>query len=163
MPALDLSGPVQSLRTALTTMAAAGTEETRETARLLAVGLEPAARLVLLDALSAMAAEVTAAWDGGEIDVRLRGGEAEVVVVPDPTPPPEGAPPPVAAEETEGVVARISLRLPEALKVRAERAATTAGTSLNSWLVRAVATALHAPDPSPPGRGPRRVSGFARS
>jgi hypothetical protein len=159
MARLDLTPSVDALRASLTTMAAAGTEETREAGRLLAAGMEPAVRLVLLDALSTMAAEVTAAWDGGLVDVRLRAGEPEVVVVPDAAPAPEAD---TADDALEGAVARISLRLPEALKARAERTAAAGGTSLNTWLVRAVAAALHAPGPAPT-RGPRRLSGFARS
>ena len=54
----------------------------QETARLLADSMEPAVRLALIDALSAMAAEVTAALDGTLVDVRLRGRDPEVVVVP---------------------------------------------------------------------------------
>src|SRR3954452_6578769 len=122
---MDLTEHVDALRAQLTAAAAAGTEETRETARLLAGAVEPAVRLVLLEALAAMAAEVTAAWDGGLVDVRLRGGQPEVVVVPDVTVPPDG--PGGADEDQEGGVARISLRLPEALKTRAERAAAAAG------------------------------------
>jgi hypothetical protein len=111
-----------------------------------------------------MAAEVTTALDGSTVDVRLRGGEPEVVVTPD---PPAAAPhdagaaaPPV--EEDDGTVVRISLRLPDALKGRAEQAAAGAGTSLNSWLGRAIADALRADRPSH-GRGARSYSGFARS
>jgi hypothetical protein len=159
MARLDLTPSVDALRASLTAMAAAGTGETREAARLLAAGMEPAVRLVLLEALSTMAAQVTAAWDGGLVDVRLRAGEPEVVVVPDAAPAPEA---PTADDDPESAVARISLRLPEALKARAERAAAAGGTSLNTWLVRAVAAALHAPGPAPI-RGPRRLSGFARS
>jgi hypothetical protein len=72
-----------------------------------------------------------------------------------------------ASEESDdGSVARISLRLPDALKGRAEAAAAAEGTSLNAWLVRAVGAAVGASSrPGPPhgGRGPRRYSGFARS
>jgi hypothetical protein len=61
-------------------------------------------------------------------------------------------------------VARISLRLPDGLKTRAERAAAAEGLSLNAWLVRAVAAGLREPrTSSSAGRGPRRISGFARS
>ncbi|SFK49455.1 toxin-antitoxin system HicB family antitoxin [Geodermatophilus ruber] len=157
MAALDLSPHVEALRASLTAVAAAGTEQTRETAMLLATSMEPAVRLVLLDVLSAMAAGVTAAWDGGEIDVRLRGGEPEVVVVP-------AAPtPPVDEADADAALARISLRLPEPLKARAEQAAAADGTSLNTWLVRAVGAALREPGHGAPLRGPRRFSGFARS
>jgi hypothetical protein len=44
-------------------------------------------------------------------------------------------------EESEGPAARITLRLPEGLKQRAEEAAGKRGQSLNTWLVNAVRAA----------------------
>jgi hypothetical protein len=167
MASMDLSDYVDALRSQLTAAAATGTEQTKETARLLADTIEPAVRLAVTDALSAMAAEVTAAWDGGVVDIRLRGRDPEVVVVPAPEPEPEQRAEDRAAEtdvEDDGSVARISLRLPESVKARAEAAAAAAGISLNAWLVRAVTAGLReTTDPPRPGRGPRRYSGFARS
>jgi HicB-like protein involved in pilus formation len=168
MATMDLSAYVDALRRHLTMAAAAGTEQTQQTARLLADTVEPAVRLALTEALSAMAAEVTAAWDGGLVDIRLRGGEPEVVVVPGPEHDPDEPAGPRAEEPDssadDGSVARISLRLPESVKTRAEAAAAAAGISLNAWLVRAVAAGLREPtDPPRSGRGPRRYSGFARS
>src|SRR3954470_11308284 len=118
--------------------------------------MEPAVRLAVLDALSAMAAEVTAALDGDVLQIRVRGRDPEVVVtpaVPEPTP----AGPVVSDEADDGATARISLRLPDALKTRPEGAAAAPGTSLNSWLGRAVASAVDPPAPGrSPGRGPHR-------
>jgi len=173
MAAMDLTDYVDALRGSLTTAAAAGGAQAQETARLLADTMEPAVRLALIDALSAMAAEVTATLDGTSVDIRLRGRDPEVVVVPAVhEPEPETATEPADGGADEGSTVRISLRLPEGLKGRAEVAAATAGTSLNTWLVRAVAGAVHNPPPLPPlppvppvppGRGPRRYTGFARS
>jgi hypothetical protein len=167
MASMDLSDYVDALRRSLTTAAAAGTEQTQETARLLGDTIEPAVRLALTDALSAMAAEITAAWDGGLVDIRLRGRDPEVVIVPAPDTEPEQRAEDRASvddPEDDGSVARISLRLPESVKARAEAAAAAAGISLNAWLVRAVAAGLREPtDPPRSGRGPRRYSGFARS
>ena len=161
---MDLSEHVDALRTHLLTSAAAGTEQTRETARLLVDTLEPAVRLAVTDALSAMAAEVTAAWDGGMVDIRMRGRDPEVVVVPAPHVPDADVPDEPLAADDDASTARISLRLPESLKARAEEAAAAAGTSLNAWLVRAGAAGLRTPPGPPrPGRGPRSWSGFARS
>jgi hypothetical protein len=163
MASMDLSDYVEALRASLVTAAAAGTEQARETARLLADSIEPAVRLTVTDALSAMAAEVTAAWDGGLVDIRMRGRNPEVVVVPAADHEPAAEPVPDDDSEDDGSVARISLRLPESLKARAETAASAAGISLNAWLVRAVGDALREPRPPASGRGPRRYSGFARS
>jgi hypothetical protein len=166
MASMDLSDYVDALRGSLTTAAAAAGEQARETARLLADTIEPAVRLAVIDAMSAMAAEVTAALDGDVVDIRVRGRDPEVVVVPAPHAEAEEPPAPGGGDDAEddGSVARISLRLPDALKTRAERAAATEGLSLNAWLVRAVAAGLREPrTPPTAGRGPRRYTGFARS
>jgi hypothetical protein len=165
---MDLTEYVEALRESLTTAAAAGGEQSRETARLLAATIEPAVRLALTGALAEMAAEVTAALDSTVVDIRFRGRDPEVVVVPAPSERAEHPAPDDDGATDEGAVARISLRLPDALKGRAESAAAAAGTSLNSWLVGAVAAAVRDPRPGAPtgpssGRGPRHYSGFARS
>jgi hypothetical protein len=162
---MDLSDYVDALRTALTQAAAAAGEQARETARLLADTMEPAVRLTVTNALSDMAAEVTAALEGGQVDIRVRGRNPEVVVVP-PVPHAPVEEPDVEDDDVdeEGSVARISLRLPEQLKSRAEAAAAASGVSLNAWLVRAISSAVRSPSPTTSsGRGPRRMSGFARS
>jgi hypothetical protein len=158
---MDLTEYVEALRHSLTTAAAAAGDQARETARLLSDTMEPAVRLTVTDALAAMAAEVTEALDGALVDIRLRGRDPEVVVVPAEQPSHEDHDDAVG---DDGATARISLRLPDVLKSRAEAAAATAGMSLNTWLVRAVGAALRdQPPPTSSGRGPRRYTGFARS
>ena len=56
MASMDLTDYVESLRHSLTTAAADGGEQARETARRLADTIEPAVSLVVIDALPAMAA-----------------------------------------------------------------------------------------------------------
>ena len=161
---MELGDYVDALRRSLTAAAAAGGEQAQQTARLLADTLEPAIRLALIDAMSVLAAEVTAALDGDLVDIRVRGGNPDVVVVPAAPEPPTGHLAATDEPADDGSVARISLRLPDALKSRAEGAAAAEGGSLNAWLVRAVADAVNRPRPAPhSGRGPRRYTGFARS
>src|SRR5215213_1329113 len=161
---MDLTAYVDALRESLRTAAAAGGEQAQHIARLLADTMEPAVRLAVLDALSAMAAEVTAALDGDVVEIRVRGRDPEVVVTPAVPEPSPAAPAPGPEETDDGATARISLRLPDALKTRAESAAAAAGASLNSWLVRAVASAVDGPAAGrSSGRGPHRFSGFVRS
>ena len=162
---MDLSPYVESLRRDLLAAAAAGTDETRRTADLLASALDPAVRLSIMDALSAATADVTAALSGVTVEVRLHGREPRIsvdTVEPDLEPEPAG-PPPEAPGEDAGT-ARVTLRLPESVKARTEEAAARAGVSVNSWLVRAVTQALDGPPPpSGPGRsGGRRLTGYAR-
>jgi HicB family len=160
---MDLTPFVESLRRDLTAAAAAGTDETRRTADLLAAALDPATRLAILDALSTAAADVTAALDGVMVEVRMNGREPRISVdtlQPDTEPEPADTAPP--AEESDGGTARITLRLPESTKARAEEAANRAGISVNSWLVRAVTRALDGPPPDQGGRPGRRLVGYAR-
>jgi hypothetical protein len=161
---MDLSPYVESLRRDLLAAAAAGTEETRRTAELLAATLEPAVRLSIMDVLSAATADVTASLDGVIVDVRLHGREPRITVE---TVEPEAeeapaAPPPAAEPDADAGTARVTLRVPETLKTRVEEAAGRAGVSLNSWLVRAVTQALDGPPPANPGRPGRRLTGYAR-
>src|SRR5689334_2496520 len=119
---MDLSEYVEGLRRSLAAAAAAGGEQARETARLLADTIEPAVRLTVIDALSAMADEVTAALEDSLVDIRVRGRDPEVVVVRTPGADPDEEPGEEDTGEDDGSMARISLRLPEQLKTRAESA-----------------------------------------
>ena len=161
---MDLTPYVEALGDDLHAAAAAGTEQTQETARLLTAALDAPLRLCLVDALSALAAEVSDATDLA-VEIRMHGREPQVVVTPAGPPEPAGAPIlPMADEDTDSGTARITLRLPEALKALAEQRAAADGLSVNAWLVRAVAGAAQ---PHPPVMtshpGDRRLTGFARS
>ena len=59
----------------LAVAAEAGGEDARALAERLTAPLEPAVRLILLDALSAAADEITRDLAPGSVEVRLRGGE----------------------------------------------------------------------------------------
>ena len=116
---------------------------------------------MLLDLLAEAADELTGQLPGASVEVRLRGREPELVAHVEQL----SAPPP--APEPDDNAARLTLRLPEALKTRAEAAAAAEGLSTNSWLVRAVQAALE-PQPTFPflgnlGGGPRRLSGYGRA
>ena len=106
-----------------------------------------------------MAAEVTAAGDV-EVEIRMHGREPQVVVTAA-TATADTAPPPTDDPFDDGGTARLTVRLPESLKERAEAQAAQDGLSVNAWVVRAVHAALRGVDPGRPG--PRRTTGFARS
>jgi len=102
--------------------------------------------MMLLEALSQAAAEITGALDHDAVDVRMSGREPEFVVThlepehaPAPPPPPVSPAPPEPEDDSQS---RITLRLPESVKTRAEEAANHIGQSLNAWLVDAVRDAL---------------------
>jgi hypothetical protein len=167
---MQLNIYTDNLRQQLAIAAEAGGDEARALADRLTAPLESAARLVLLEALSAAADEITGELAPGAVELRLRSGNPEFVVTPAPgdeahedlrsTTPAIGS----VSEGEDGGTSRLNLRLPEALKLRIEEAARNEGLSLNAWLVRAAAAAL-GPDQLPHRRsttGGERYTGWVR-
>jgi hypothetical protein len=144
---VQVSPHVEELQRQLLNAAASGGPETAEIVERLAVALEAAARLAILDALSEAVGEITGQLAPGSVDLRLRGRDVEFAVAT-PTPEPVADPPrppgqPLATEDDDDSTAsRTTVRLPDALKARAAEAAAAEGVSLNTWLVRTVAAAL---------------------
>lgn len=166
---MDLTPYVAQLRDDLAAAAAAGDEQTRRTAALLGSAIEPAARLAIMNALSDLASEATAALGDRSVEVRLHGREVRVSVsgcdpepghspTPDPAPASEGTAPfgfpfgggasggpasggsPFSGDA--GDISRVTLRIVEQIKAQAERAAQSQGVSLNTWVSQAVQGAL---------------------
>ncbi len=79
---VDLSYYVNELRTQLLVAAEAGGDEARQLAERLVAPLQSATRLMLLEALSAAAGEITTDLAPGSVEVRLRGGDPDFVVTP---------------------------------------------------------------------------------
>jgi hypothetical protein len=143
---MDLTPYVETLRRELALAAGAGGEEARALADRLTASLESAVRLMLLEALSAAADEITRELAPGAVELRLRAGEPDFVVTPAPADEPDApdldAQPLLAPPEgDEGATARINLRLPEQLKLGVEQAASRERLSVNAWLVRLAAAA----------------------
>ncbi|MCS7478400.1 type II toxin-antitoxin system HicB family antitoxin [Umezawaea endophytica] len=147
---MDLSPYIASLREDLATAASAGDDNTRRTAAALSGALEPAARLAIMNALSDLAAEVTASLDDRVVEVRLDGRDVQVVVTGgsddshhDDDPRQQEVPLRTAFGDATGDISRITLRLLDELKTKAEQAASTQGVSLNTFVSQAVAGALN--------------------
>ncbi|MEV4320200.1 toxin-antitoxin system HicB family antitoxin [Actinocrispum sp. NPDC049592] len=143
---MDLTPYIESLREDLATTASAGDEQTRRSAAVLSAALEPALRLAIMNALSDLAAEVTAALDEHIVEVRLDGRDVQVVVThtgthaePEPDLPPTGAGGGDSAEN----ISRMTVRMFEQIKSQAEQAAAAQGVSLNTFVSQAVQGALH--------------------
>ncbi|TBN57620.1 histidine kinase [Glaciihabitans arcticus] len=136
---MELGTYVSELQRQLVSSAENGTDETRVVAERLAAGLDAATRLVLLEALSAAAGEITRDLAPGSVDMRIRGREVEFVVLQ--AIPEVDAPPTVNLDDAS--TSRTTLRLPDALKAQVDDAAAADGLSVNTWLVRAVAAAVH--------------------
>ena len=146
---MELVPYVESLRSSLAAAGGAAADDVRAAAERLSYAVEPSLRLTLMEALADAAAEVTAQLDGVAVEVRLRGGRPEMVAseavqppetstLPAPPAPPEPPTPP----DSDAGTSRVSLRLPEPLKVRIEEAAAAEGLSVNAWLIRAVTLTL---------------------
>jgi hypothetical protein len=142
---MELNQYILNLRETLTAAASAGDEQTKRTAGLLSAAIEPAARLAIMNALADLAAEVTASLDDRIVDVRLDGQDVRVVVTntvaDEPEEPPAEPPPPMF--DADGDISRITVRLLEQLKGKAEEVAAAQGVSLNSFVSQAVQGALY--------------------
>jgi hypothetical protein len=141
---MHITPSIDALRRDLMPAAEAGGDEVRQAAERLTYALDPAARLALMEAISQAAAEITAELPSGGVDVRLDGRDLDFVVhAPSaaPAPPAPPAPPMPGEDDEEGGLARITLRIPESVKTRAEEMAARSGQSLNTWLVNVVRSA----------------------
>lgn len=147
---------IEQLQADLEEIAAVGDDNVAEAARRLTAAVGASAGLRLLDALTEAALELSSQLPSGHVEIRLSGQDPQLVYVEEA----EAAPAPAASEEA--LVARISLRLPEGLKVAIEAAATGEGVSVNSWLVRAITRAVSTGGTQRRGPG-NRLTGFGRS
>jgi len=148
---MQVSPYVEELQRQLVNSAAAGGLDSTEVVERLAVALEAAGRLVILDVLSEAVGEITRELTPGSVDLRLRGRDVEFAVskptVGDAEEQPNPRPQSVAEDDEDATASRTTVRLPDALKARAAQAAAAEGVSFNTWLVRTVAAAV---EPSRP-------------
>ncbi|MEU8708373.1 toxin-antitoxin system HicB family antitoxin [Streptomyces sp. NPDC048565] len=177
---MDLAPYVEHLRQELAVAAETGGDDARALAERLTAPLESAARLTLLNALSAAMGEVTLELAPGSVDVRLRGLDPEFVVsrpelresadraaLPAMPSAPAASQPEAAdaPEADEGGTARINLRVPTSLKAKVESAAARDGLSVNAWLVLTLTASLDGPavGAQRPVIGPVTETGISRS
>lgn len=161
---MDLFPYAERLRSELTAALDGAPDEVRAAGERLSRSLDATIRLTLFEVLADAAAEITSALPAGSVSARLAGREIEFVVdaptgvPPQPFPPagpfvraepltsqhpaPPGAPgapapppPPQVDVQDEGDLARITVRLPEGVKEKAEAQAGQSSQSLNSWIV----------------------------
>jgi hypothetical protein len=175
---MELSEYAEGLRREVAAVTRLADEEVARAGQLISESLDSSIRLTLLDVLSGAAAEITSRLDDIAVELRLSSGNPTFAIVdtrenpaapepPAPPRPPSGPGASGEAEEETGT-SRVTLRLPDGLKARAEAAAARDGLSLNTWLVHAVGRALG--NESGPARtrsarrGPgTRITGYARS
>jgi hypothetical protein len=159
---MDLTPYVESLRRELVIAAEASGTDAQALAERLTAPLGAATRLTILEVLSAAAEDISRGLAPGSVEVRMRGRDPDFVVTPPPASEPAGGSrpaslrdslakavevtfgvrPPAADDSDEGGPSRITLRIPESLKARAEEAAGREGLSVNGWLARVVYAAV---------------------
>src|SRR5438270_9506259 len=147
---MQVDNYVQAVCEDLARVAAVGDDSTARAAELLVVALESSLGRRLQEALAEAALELSPQLEQGSVEVRVAGGDLDLVYVNDAEP--------VSTEASdEAFSARITLRLPESLKSRLEAAAATSGVSVNTWLVHTLTRAL---EPRPSAGGSRRLTGY---
>jgi hypothetical protein len=150
---MQIDGHIQALREDLARVASLGDEATAHVAEILSGAIESSLARRLQDILAEAALELNTQLDSGHVEVRVAGRDPELVYVHE-----DGSAPETADEVFS---ARITLRLPESLKVRIDAAATHDGASVNTWLVQALQRAVEPRRPSTTSRN--RLSGYGRS
>ncbi len=99
--------------------------------RALLAALRPAVREAAFDLAGQAAEEVRAQlWAGFQVDLILVDGEPTIRITSEE---------PAVTTPEEEFDARITLRLPPSIKEIVEQAASAAGDSVNSWVVKALA------------------------
>jgi predicted DNA binding CopG/RHH family protein len=149
---MQLQRFIDALKADLTAVAELGDEATADAAARLVLTLQASIGLRLLDALSEAALELNEKLPSGHVEVRLTGQDPELVYVSDEPETP-------AAAADEAYTARISLRLPDALKTAIETAAAREGVSANTWIVRALSRSSTT---APAVQSGNRLTGYAR-
>lgn len=159
---MDLQPYLTRIATDLDRVTSLADESTRETSRRLAAALEPGLRLAMTDCFADSAAELSARLGGTVIAVQMDGQQPEFQITEtqpaEPVAPPESA---AAPDDTDDGTARVTVRLPDGLKRRAETLAAQAQQSLNTWIVQAVRRAIEPDQPRHSRTTGRRLTGWA--
>ena len=153
---MDIERHVQAIQSDLAVAATLGDEASAAAGERLAAAIASSLQLRILDVLTEASLALNAQLSSGHVEVRLVGRDPELILVEDRAGESEPAPAP-----GDDLSARITLRLPEVLKVQIEVIASSEGVSTNAWIVRALSRALE-PRKSG-GHSANRLQGFARS
>ena len=149
---MDLSPYLTSVRAGVANAAALADQHTREVAERLGTAIESSTRLALIQALSDAASTISAELAPSSVELRMAGADPEFSVtvhasdtaptylLPEPEPGDPADHPTVDPDDE--AAARITLRLPQSIKVKVDEVAAADGISTNAWLVAAVIDAL---------------------
>ncbi|HUW77595.1 MAG TPA: hypothetical protein VMV52_02455 [Candidatus Nanopelagicaceae bacterium] len=98
----------------------------------LAEPFELALKTRLLETFTLLVGELNIDLPDGRVDVRLDGDSVSLVFLANPEVPTQ------VRESREELDARVTLRMPEPLKLRMESAAASDRVSVNSWLLQVI-------------------------
>lgn len=133
---MDITPFVDEMAAGLRIALAAQTEPHQ--ADQLAAAVQAPARLALMGAVSQAAAEASDTLPTGRIGVQLAGQNLVLAFEPALSAPGASDTPSQATLDDDDDQTRITLRLPASVKTKAEKAAASAGVSLNTWIVSAL-------------------------
>jgi len=119
------------IETAVDNQVRIGAPELAEVATELMTALRPALEQTILGVIQEAASEISAQLVGQSVEVRLSGGEPSLVITEE-----RGR----SSDLQEEFEARVTLRLPNSLKSLIEESASSAGDSMNGWVVDALRT-----------------------
>jgi predicted HicB family RNase H-like nuclease len=130
-PLMHLDHAFIEIEAAVDNQVRIGAPELADVATELMTALRPALEKTMLGVIQEAAAEISAQLVGQGVEVRLSEGEPSLVITDERRELSGGQ------EEYE---ARVTLRLPNSLKSLIEESATSAGDSMNGWVVDALRT-----------------------
>jgi len=154
---MELTPHLEAIRGDLESLVASDEALTAALERM-ARPIEATLQLRLLDVLGDAALELTEQIPTGHTELRVSGRDARLVFVGAPDAAPEPTP-----DDDDGGMARLTVRMPDALKGAIEAAADAAAQSVNAWLVQAARSALNRGADTRRRGGGNRISGYARS
>jgi HicB-like protein involved in pilus formation len=149
---MNVAAFVEALQRDLEAVAGMGDDAVADAARRISAALEPSLRLRLMELLGEAALELGNQLPNGHVEVRMAGGDPELVFVEE-----RGGAVPVG---DDSLSARVTLRLPETLKAIIDAAAQDEGVSANTWLLQQISRSAN---PKRRGPGGRRMTGYGRS
>ncbi|HEV8089310.1 MAG TPA: hypothetical protein VGQ50_11660 [Actinomycetota bacterium] len=155
---MELTPHLEAIRGDLESLVASDEALTAALERM-ARPIEATLQLRLLDVLGDAALELTEQIPTGHTELRVSGRDARLVFVG----APEAGPEPPTPDDDDGGMARLTVRMPDALKGAIEAAADAAAQSVNAWLVQAARSALNRGADTRRRGGGNRISGYARS
>ncbi len=153
---MELTPYLEAIARDLDRATALADDSTRELTQRVVSVLEPGLRLAMVQLLSDGAAQLTAELGGPVVTIRMEGREPSWHIARDDSP---AATPTTSEPDDDESTARVTVRLPEALKRRSESAAQSSGQSLNTWIIQALRRATSSEHSA--NRSSRRITGWA--